>query len=414
LKFSEVTRKQQTILILMLGALSTVSPFAIDMYLPAFPAMAADLDTDITNIQLSLTSYFIGISAGQLLYGPLLDRFGRKPPLYIGLIVYIIASAACAFAGSANALIATRFIQALGGCAGMVAAQTLVRDLFPVEKTASAFSWMILVVAVSPMVAPTFGGYVTTAWGWQSVFISLAVVATVMLVGAYFILPAGRKADPTISLRPADVVRNFYGVLREPQFLIYCVAGGLAGAAPFAFISGSADAFINYYGLSEKEYGWIFALVGATIIGGAQINHLLLRYFSSEKIVLSAITYQLIVGLIILAILLITDVNFVGVTVASTAFLFVHGLSNANSSALALAPFSRFAGSAASILGTFRMAAGAIVSALVSVLHNGTIFPMMGVMIFCAAGGFLILVSGRVVVKYRATRDATEETSVTI
>ena len=155
-----MTAKQQFILILILGALSTISPFSIDMYLPGFPAIAEDLRTDIAAVQFSLTSYFIGIAAGQLLYGPLLDRFGRKTPLNIGLGVYILASLGCALTGSIESFIAMRFFQALGGCAGMVAAQTLVRDIFPANKTAQAFSWMTLVIAVSPMIAPAVTKFV--------------------------------------------------------------------------------------------------------------------------------------------------------------------------------------------------------------------------------------------------------------
>src|SRR5688572_8386217 len=146
-------------MVVILGMLSAIGPFSIDMYLPAFPAIAADLHTTVAHIALSLSSFFIGIAAGQLLYGPLLDRYGRKLPLYIGLAVYFFASIACAFTTTADALIAMRFLQAVGGCAGMVAAQTLVRDLFPVSRTAEAFSWITLVVAVSPMIAPTVGGY---------------------------------------------------------------------------------------------------------------------------------------------------------------------------------------------------------------------------------------------------------------
>src|SRR5690606_10360238 len=153
-----MTGKQQFTLILILGSLSTISPFSIDMYLPGFPAIAEDLQTTIPVVQLSLTSYFVGIAVGQLLYGPLLDRFGRKKPLYVGLLVYILSSLACALIHTPNALISMRFLQAIGGCAGMVAAQTLVRDLFPVDKTAQAFSWITLVIAVSPIVAPALGG----------------------------------------------------------------------------------------------------------------------------------------------------------------------------------------------------------------------------------------------------------------
>ena len=409
-----MTRKQQTILILILGALSTVSPFAIDMYLPAFPVIAKDLGTTIAKVQLSLTSYFIGIAAGQLLYGPLLDRYGRKIPLYIGLAAYIIASAGCAFTESVNALIAMRFLQALGGCAGMVAAQTLVRDIFPVERIAQAFSWIILVVAVSPMIAPTVGGYLTSGLGWPSVFLALAILTTTILVLVYFVLPSGRPPDKTVSLKPRAVLKNFYTVIKQPQFLTYSIAGGLAGAAPFAFIAGSPDVFINLYHTSEQEYGWIFAAVGAVMIGGAQLNHVLLRRFKSEQIVYAAVLFQIVIGSLLMAIILSGLVDLVTLVAAVILFMSVHGLSNANSSALSLAPFSRHAGSAASILGTFRMSFGALVSALVSVFHDGTIFPMIIIMVLCAVSGFLLLMTGRSVIRFQARKDRQEETSVTI
>jgi len=215
-----MTRKQHFVIILILGALATISPFSIDMYLPGFPAISKDLNTSISQVQLSLTSYFIGIAIGQLLYGPLLDRFGRKIPLYVGLVIYIIASVGCAFTPSVNSLIAIRLLQALGGCVGMVAAQALVRDLFPVNKTAQAFSMITLVIAVSPMIAPTVGGYVTAGPGWHWVFIILALITTLILTTVVFFLPEGRSADTSISLKPKAVLSNFYIVLKHPQFLI--------------------------------------------------------------------------------------------------------------------------------------------------------------------------------------------------
>ena len=187
-----MTSRQHFTLILILGALSTISPFSIDMYLPGFPAIADDLDTTIDVVQLSLTSYFIGIAAGQLLYGPLLDRFGRKKPLYAGLSIYVITSLGCALIHSVDALIIMRFLQAVGGCAGMVAAQALVRDIFPVEKTAQAFSWITLVIAISPMIAPAVGSYVAVAFGWQAIFLILASLALLLIAGVYFTLPAAK------------------------------------------------------------------------------------------------------------------------------------------------------------------------------------------------------------------------------
>src|SRR6185436_11579229 len=166
----DTKRKKNFYLILILGMLTAIGPFSIDMYLPAFPDIARGLNTTISQVMLSLSSFFIGISAGQLIYGPLLERFGRKKPLYAGLGIYLLASLGCALAGSVNALIAFRLLQALGGCAGMVAARAIVRDIFEVKENAKIFSTLMLVVAVSPIIAPTLGGYVTAVVGWRYVF----------------------------------------------------------------------------------------------------------------------------------------------------------------------------------------------------------------------------------------------------
>jgi DHA1 family bicyclomycin/chloramphenicol resistance-like MFS transporter len=409
-----MNRKQQTIVILILGLLATISPFAIDMYLPGFPAIASDLNTSIERVQLSLTSYFIGIAVGQLLYGPLLDRFGRKRPLYLGLAVYILASLGCAFTTSVDALITMRFLQALGGCAGMVAAQALVRDLFPLERTAQAFSLITLVVAVSPMVAPTVGGYMTLAFGWHSIFVTLAVVTALIVALVYFILPQGRLADDTISLKPIAVIKNFYHVIRQPQFITYSVAGGLATSAPFAYIAGSSYVFMKLYHTSEQEYGWIFGLVGAVIIGSTQLNHLFLKWFKSEQIVNAALLYQIVTGSLLVFGAWYNLFDKTGLVVMIAIFLAGHGLTNPNATALALAPFSKRTGSAASLSGSFRMAMGGIVSALVSFFHNGTQMPMILMMVLCAASGYVALLLGKGVVRYKANREDVETETVII
>jgi DHA1 family bicyclomycin/chloramphenicol resistance-like MFS transporter len=407
-----MAKRQYFFFILILGALSTISPFSIDMYLPGFPAIASDLDTTIASIQLSLTSYFIGIAAGQVLYGPLLDRFGRKPPLYVGLAVYVLASVGCAFTTSAESLIVARFFQALGGCAGMVAAQTLVRDLFPLNKIAQALSLMTLVVAISPMIAPAIGGYLTVAFGWHSVFLLLAVITLAMIVCVYFFLPPGRKADREISLKPKAVMKNFYGVLRQPQFLIYTLTGGFAAAAPFAYIAGSADVFINLYGFTPQEYGWIFALVAGIIIGCTQFNLFLLKKFTSQQIIKINICIQSFFGILLLIGSLMGWLDKFSLIAFISLFLAGHGLTNSNANALALAPFTRHVGSAASLGGSFRMAMGGVASALVSALYDGSEIPMVAVMVGCVLCGLIILVTGKITVRYRARkRDIENEPS---
>ncbi|TXK48061.1 multidrug effflux MFS transporter [Pontibacter qinzhouensis] len=406
-----MTRRQYFIVILILGALSTISPFAIDMYLPGFPAIAEDLNTTISRVQFSLTSYLIGISAGQLLYGPLLDRFGRKMPLYAGLTIYIIASLGCALTTSVDSLISMRFLQAVGGCAGMVAAQALVRDIFPVNKTAQAFSLLTLVIAVSPMIAPTVGGYMTAAFGWHSVFIALAVITAIIMAGVHFLLPVGKLADPTISLRPKPVLNNFLTVLKQPQFLIYMLAGGIATAAPFAYIAGSADVFMNIYKVSEQEYGWIFATIAFAMIGSTQLNHVLLKRFTSQQIIIVTLYYQTAVGLLLVAGTWYGWYGKYALVMMIFIFLTGQGLTNPNATALSLAPFTKHTGSAAALMGSFRMAMGGLASAIVSFLHNGTTIPMVSIMLGCALVGLIILLASTRIVRYRASRRMVEEDS---
>ncbi|MEO5977251.1 MAG: multidrug effflux MFS transporter [Chryseolinea sp.] len=410
---SEKSQNHFTV-ILILGALASISPFSIDMYLPGFPAMAKQLNTSIDKVQLSLTSYFVGIAFGQLLYGPVLDRFGRKKPLMIGLLIYIAASITCAFAGSVEWLIALRFVQALGGCVGMVASQALVRDIFPTNKTAQAFSSISLVIAVSPMIAPTVGGYVTSTAGWPWVFIILAGITSMILIIAYFMLPAGKGANVKLSLKPKAVAKNFYLVVRHPQFLVYSLAGGLATAAPFAYIAGSPDVFINQYHVTEQQYGWIFALIAGGMIGSTQLNHIILKRATSENAIRYALIFQGVVGMLLVGGTLLGGWNLFALLALMFLFLCGQGLIGPNTSALSLAPFEHHAGSAAALLGAWRMGTGAMISATVSVLHNNTAMPMVGVMAVCAWISLIILISGRRVIRIRTKKRDEKEVSILI
>lgn len=386
-----MTRRQHFSIILILGTLSTISPFSIDMYLPGFPAIANDLHTSISQVQLSLTAYLIGIAVGQLLYGPLLDRFGRKLPLYAGLVVYILASVGCALSTSIEALILMRLLQALGGCVGLVAAQALVRDLFPVNQIAQVLSLLILVVAVSPMIAPTVGGYATVHFGWHFIFIILALITVLMLVGIYVALPSGRPPDPSLSLHPQAVLSSYLTVIRQPQFLTYALVGGLATSAPFAYLAGSSDVFMNIYHVDEQQYGWIFAFLSIAVIAPTQLNGFFLKRFSSEQIIYTTLTYQSVVGLLLVSGVWASWFGLYGLIGMLFLFLCGQGITGPNASALSLAPFVRHAGSAAALTGSFRMGFGGLVSGAVSALHNNTAMPMVGIMTGCVVSALCIL-----------------------
>ena len=395
-------------MILILGSLATVSPFSIDMYLPGFPRIATDLNTTIDKVQLSLTGYLIGICIGQILYGPLLDRFGRKKPLYVGLFIYILASIGCALTSSVEALIVMRFFQAIGGCVGLVSSQALVSDLFTKDKRAEVFSMITLVIAVSPMIAPTVGGYVTSAFGWHWVFIILAGIVLLIIGAIYFFLPAGKMPDPSVSLKPQAVIGSFLTVLRQPQFLIYTLAGGLATAAPFAYIAGSSDVFMNIYKVSEQQYGWIFAFLAFAMIGSTQLNHFLLKKYNSEQIIKTTLLYQSVVGTLLVVGVYYNWYNLYTLIGMMFIFLTGQGLTGPNTSALSLAPFKKHTGSASALMGSWRMGAGAIISIIVSVLHNNTAIPMVAMMAACSLVSLVILFVGNATVNNSARNSDVE------
>lgn len=402
-------RRNTAFYILILGALSAVNPFSIDMYLPGFPAIAADMHTSVARIQLSLTSFFIGISFGQLLYGPLLDRFGRKKPVYIGLSIYVIASLGCALTTSAETLIAMRFLQAIGGCAGLVAGRAMVRDLFPVSENARVFSLLMLVIAVSPMIAPTLGGYFASGLGWEAIFIFLAVLALLILLSVIFFLPESRQPDPSFSLKPRPIVRNFISVIRNRQFATYAFVASISGAGMYAYISGSPDVFMNIYHVSEQHYGWIFAFIATGLIGSSQVNSYLLRKHTSEQIIRVALMCQSAVGLLLLAGTLIGVLNVFATIGLMFLFLCCQGFSFPNSSALSIAPFGAQAGSASALMGFFQMSIGALASGLVSLLSNNTAIPTTAVMFLCATAGLFLLVGSTRSVRKSAAAQAVEK-----
>lgn len=390
-----MTKSKYFSVILILGSLTALAPFSIDMYLPGFPAIALDLKTSAAKVSLSLTGFFIGISAGQLLYGPLLDRFGRKKPLCIGLVVYILASIGCAYASSIDSLIMLRFVQALGSCAATVTAVAMVRDLFPVKDSAKVFSLLILVLGASPMIAPTAGGYLTAAFGWHSVFIVLTVLGSLVLLASIFFLPDVYKPDTTLSLKPLPIINNFLSVIKEPQFYTYALTGAIAFAGLFAYVSGSPLIFMNVFGLSDKEYGWIFAFLSIGFIGSSQLNTLLLRKFTSEKIVSAALILYCIFGITFLIITLLGWLTLPLTIIFLFLILSMVGITNPNAASLSLAPFAKNAGSASALMGALQMGLGALISFLISLKDEPSALPLVSAMAGSGILALIMLIAGR-------------------
>lgn len=350
------------------------------MYLPGFRAIAEDLHTNVSRVGLTLSSYFIGISVGQLLYGPLLDKYGRKKPLYIGLLVYILASAGCVVTQNIDHFIVLRFFQAVGSCAATVASMAMVRDLFPVSENAKVFALLMLVVGASPMIAPTVGGYVTSSIGWHAIFIILTVMGILMLLASIFWLPGSYKPDASLSLKPVPILRNFFQVARVPQFYTYTLTGAIAFSALFAYVSASPKVFMDVYHVSDKAYGWIFAALSVGFIGSSQVNTLLLRRFTSVQILPVALTVQSVVGLVFVAGVMNGWLGLGSTLALLFILLCCLGFVNPNTAALSLAPFERNAGSASSLMGALQMGTGALASVFVSLDGSDSALPLALVM----------------------------------
>ncbi|QEK50255.1 multidrug effflux MFS transporter [Pedobacter aquae] len=398
-----MAEKNRFYIILSLGILSAVGPFSIDMYLPAFPVMADNLNTTVPHIQLSLSSYFIGISLGQLIYGPLIDRFGRLIPLFTGLFIYLLTCIACAFANTADTLIVMRFFQALGSCAGMVISRAMVRDIFPVSENARIFSLLMLVIGVSPILAPTLGGYMSSGLGWRSIFIFLILLAVFTIYMCYKYLPESKPADKTMSLKPKAVLEDFWFAFSEPRFIYYALAGGIASAAMFAYIAGSTFVFIELFGFTEKQYGWLFALNAIGLISASQLNSKLLKKYPIGMIIKNSSRVQLTTVLLLAILSAAQLLNVYSTLILIWIFMSALGFFSPNTSALSMAPFDKKAGIASALLGCFQMLFSALASFAVSFLHDGTAFPMIGVMAFCIICSFsLVYIGQRQAKKYHA------------
>ncbi|NGF57076.1 multidrug effflux MFS transporter [Parapedobacter sp. SGR-10] len=377
-------KANKNITLLILGLLSAIGPFSIDMYLPAFDTIATDFNTSVDKVQLSLTSYFVGIAIGQMIYGPLLDKFGRKKPLMIGLIIYALASILCVFAHHVDHLIYLRFLQALGSCAGMVAARAMVQDYYESREAARVFSLLMLVIAISPILAPSAGAFLLRHADWHYIFIILFAISVVILLCTKFFLPESYAGDRSLSLAPKQVVNKFREVLTNKIFISYCLVGSIASAGLYAYLAGSSFVMQQYYGLSQSEYGLAFAFVASAMIVATQINRWLLKRWNSVQISRIANIGQSFIGLLMIVSLVTNTLSFTVLLTLIFFYLMAHGFIFPNTSALALSPFKALAGSASALLGCIQMGMGALTSALVSYLHNNTAMPMAAVMAGCA------------------------------
>jgi DHA1 family bicyclomycin/chloramphenicol resistance-like MFS transporter len=367
------------------GALST------DMYLPGLPTIARELHTDVAAAQQTLAVFFLGMALGQVLYGPISDRLGRRRPLLFGCALYALAGIGCALAPSIQSLVALRFVQALGACAGTVIGRSIVRDLFDQRESARMYSLLMLMMGVAPITAPSIGGQILVALGWRAIFLALsgfgfACVAAV-LCGLSETLPPERRARS----RLGAAFRTYSKLFIDRRYMGFTVASALAIGSMFAYIVGSPFVFIELHGVRPDRYGLLFGTNAVGLVLASQFNRWLLRRYSSLAILRTGLAIMGASGLLLATITAVGVGSFPGMLALLFSCVASNGLVQPNAIALAMAPHGRQAGSASALLGAFQMATAAAVGALIGLLHNGTALPMVGVIATCVTAAFLIL-----------------------
>lgn len=347
----------------------------------------------MSRVSLSVATYFIGYALGQLTYGPFLDRFGRKRPVYVGLVIYLLATIGCMTAQNIEALLIFRFLSALGGSAASVAAVAMVRDYFDPKEGARVFSYLMLVLSTSPLFAPSIGGWLALHYGWRTVFGFLSVMAVVDLFILRFGLPTGYTGDPTVILKPVPLAKGFAHIFDFKIFRKYAIAGALSFSGLFVYITGSPSIFIDGFGLSKQEYSYIFALLAGAMIGGGQVNNFLMKRYESKQIYKAMITCQMIVAASFFVAVSFFTLNLFTTIAFIFGILLTCGIAYPNAASMAMSPFTNNAGRASALMGFIQMGTGAFLAALVGMMNIPGTLPTAMVMGISAFLAWVVLVT---------------------
>jgi DHA1 family bicyclomycin/chloramphenicol resistance-like MFS transporter len=394
---SDTIERPRPLLMLALGALSAVAPMATDMYLPGMPAMAAELGTSPTGAQLTLSAFFFGFGGGQLLYGPVADRFGRRLPLVAGLSLFTAASFGCALAESLTTVIVLRFLEALGGCAAPVLARAVVRDVYG-ERAARVLSTMVLIMGAAPLVAPLVGGQLLLLASWRAIFFALATFGALCLAAS--LLVVGETLPPPQRLRISAVgmIRSYGMLLGNPRYLGFALGGGSVYGGLFAYLAGSPFVFITLYGVPAERFGFLFAINVAGLMLAASINRRIVMRLGPHRLLAYALIGAAIAGCVLLAVALSGRGGLIALFVPLWCYISCLGFVGTNAMACGLSLYPERAGTASALSGTVQFTVGALCGALVGLFNDGTALPMAAII---AGSGILGLTLQRRLAPHR-------------
>lgn len=376
---------------LLLSALGAVGPLSIDMYLPSLPSIGRDLAASAQATQETVAIFFAGMALGQLFYGPASDRVGRRPPILLGLMLYVAGSVASALSQHIGVLLVARLAQALGGCASTVVVRAVVRDHFNHQESARFFSLLALIMGAAPILAPLAGGLLLGVVGWRGIFAVLAVFGTMLFLAALWRLPESRSAAVAVHARAEHPLRSYRSVIRERRVLGYLLAGGFNAAALFTYIASSANVLIGIYDVSPTNYGILLGINSIGLIGASQLNRALLRRFSADAVLSTAALAGSAATVLLVLAAATGDFGLPGLLVPMFLTISSVSIIQANSVAGALAADPLRAGSTAALLGACSFTMGAVAGSVAGAFHDGTARPMAFVIAACSVGCAIVV-----------------------
>jgi DHA1 family bicyclomycin/chloramphenicol resistance-like MFS transporter len=385
----QLTRARRIELIVVLGALTAFGALSIDMYLPALPSIARDFRVPIGSAEHTLASFFLGFAAGQAFFGPMADRFGRKPPLYAGLLLYLAMCAVCALSTSVEMLMAARFFQAVGACAGGVVARACVRDLFGPQETPRIFAYMMLVLGVAPLIAPFLGGYFLVWASWRAIFWFQFVFGGLVALAVAIRLPEthGGTHRP---LHPFVIAADYARIARDRRFIAYALSASVSNASLYAYLTGSAHVFIDIFHIAPQHFGWFFGANAVGLIGTAQIAAQLVRGRTPEGIMLTSQIAHVAAGALLMLVSISGIGGVFGLGGSLVVFLSFNGAISPMATGAAMRHYGVNAGMASALLGALQFAIGFAVSLIMGAFNAATPLPLAALMAGCAATGLLL------------------------
>jgi DHA1 family bicyclomycin/chloramphenicol resistance-like MFS transporter len=379
------TRVDRLRLVLVLGAFIALGPLTIDLYLPALPTITGELLTTSASVQLTLTGTLLGLGLGQLVIGPLSDRFGRRRPLIAGAAVHVLASLLCIIAPNVGVLGGLRLLQGLGAAAGSVIAMAIVRDLYTGRAAATLLSRLILVMGTAPVLAPTLGAWILSFTSWRGVFAVLALYSLILMPIAARALPETLPPERRVTSGVVGTLRTYRGLLRDRTFVGLVLVAGLAMSAVMSYVSGASFVFQEQFGLNQQQFGLAFSSGAIWLILASQLNPVLLRRFEPRQLLLGAIAMAATASLLLVAVAVSGVGGLLGVLLPLWLVLLAVGFGLPNAPAVALSRHGETAGTAAALLGATQFGVGALISPMVGVLGNDAV--AMGTSI---AGGLVL------------------------